>query len=119
MDRRKFLRTTASLLIAPPLAGNEWLRVQSDLRKVKITGITGFQHECPRPKLVGKNSHLDVHGRETRDTVLRIFTDRGIEGIGAGRATAEIAGRLIGHTVDEYWRPFLSSHPRLRRRQAE
>jgi D-galactarolactone cycloisomerase len=105
MRRREFLFSSATLLGATQVAAKELSRAESDLKKIKIVRITGFQHVCPRPRLVGKNSHLDVHGKETRDTVFRIATDQGIEGVGFGRSTPEAAGRLLGHSLDEYWRP--------------
>ena len=100
MRRREFLQTAAAFLVGP-----NWAAASPDLSKFKITRITGFRHVCPRPKLIGKNSHLDVHGSETRENVLRIATDQGIEGIGIGTATAELARTLLGHSLAEYWKP--------------
>lgn len=103
MNRRDFLSAAlgscASVALAadPPKA--------DDLKKVKITKLTSFAHVCPRPKLVGKNSRLDVHGQQTRENVLRIATDQGIEGVGIGTTSQENARKLLGHTLAEYWKP--------------
>ena len=99
MRRREFLQTAAASLVGP-----SWAAASPDLSKFKITRITGFRHVCPRPKLIGKNSHLDVHGSETRENVLRIATDQGIEGIGSGNVTQEAAAKVVDHTLGEYWR---------------
>src|SRR6266498_4610570 len=87
MDRRAFLQSAGSLAAAA--AGLRPASAASDLAKVRITSVTGFRHVCPRPKMIGKNSRLDVHGSETRDAVLRIATDQGIEGIGSGNVPQE------------------------------
>ena len=105
MNRREFVQAAASLAAGARLLATEMTRVADDLRKFKIAQITSFLHVCRRPKLVGKNSHLDVHGWETRENVLRIATDQGIEGVGVGSTTPEKASALIGHTLDEYWKP--------------
>jgi L-alanine-DL-glutamate epimerase-like enolase superfamily enzyme len=100
MHRRAFLAASAALLAGAPFA-----RAAGELKQFKITQVTGFRHVCPRPKLVGKNARLDVHGRETRENVLRIATNQGIEGVGVGNATPETARKLLGHTLDTYWKP--------------
>ncbi len=106
MNRRQFLAASASLAsgaLATTIAAEE--KKIDELKKFKITKITGFKHVCPRPKLVGKNSRLDVHGKQTSENILRIATDQGIEGIGIGTATQDNARKLLGHTLDEYWKP--------------
>ena len=105
MNRREFIQAGASLVAADRLLATEKIHETGELKKFKITQITGFRHVCRRPRLVGKNSHLDIHGWETRDNVLRIATDQGISGVGVGIATPEKARTLLGHTLDEYWKP--------------
>ena len=78
-------------------------REAEELKRCVITKVTGFRHVCQRPRFVGKNSHLDDHGRTTTDHVLRITTDQGVEGIGVGNVTPEVARRVIGHSLDEFW----------------
>ncbi len=103
MDRRQFLRTAAAAVAPAGLAlGRADL---DDLKKAKITRVTGFRHVCPRPRLVGKNARLDVHGKQTGDFVLRVATDQGVEGVGSGRATEADARKLIGHSLADYWQP--------------
>lgn len=103
MRRREFLQKTASFLGGASLTHSPLAGSSNDLKRFKITQITGFPHVCPRPKLVGKNSYLDIHGSTTSENVLRISTNQGIEGIGIGTATPEVARQLLGHALDEYW----------------
>lgn len=101
MKRRSFLKLAASSSLLP-LAGSSSRR-PDDLAKHRITKITGFSHRCPRPKFVGKNSHLDDHGDSTGDRVLRVFTSEGAEGVGSGAIEKERAEALIGRTVADVW----------------
>ena len=88
MQRRDFLTATAGITLLPRL-----LRAQQPLRDVKITRIVGFDLPSRRPKLVGKNSRLGVHGDRARDRMVRIFTNAGIEGLGNCRlGPKELAG---------------------------
>lgn len=108
MNRRDFFLASAASVAAAslPLATSPAAAADLDsLKKIRITKVTGFRHVCPRPKLVGKNSHKDVHGRETSDNVLRIATDQGIEGIGHGSVNQEAARKLIGLTLADCWKP--------------
>jgi D-galactarolactone cycloisomerase len=107
VHRRSFLRNAACLLAGVRVvSADERTPSARDLNKFKITQVTGFRHVGPRPRLVGKNSHLEVHGAETRDNVIRIRTDQGVEGFGwAGGTTPETARRLLGHNLDEFWQP--------------
>jgi L-alanine-DL-glutamate epimerase-like enolase superfamily enzyme len=99
MRRRQFLQAALA-----PLVPTHDPAVDA-LKRVKITRVTGFVHVCPRLKFVGKNARRDVHGRNASESVLRIATDRGIEGIGVGTVDQGLARTLIGHTLDEYWKP--------------
>ncbi len=101
MNRRQFLQSAAVLPFAA--AGIGGAPEADELKRCVITKITGFRHVGQRPRFVGKNSHLDDHGRTTTDHVLRIMTDRGVEGIGVGNVTPEVARRVIGHSLAEFW----------------
>lgn len=104
LSRRDFCRSAAALALGAHF-NSAGLAAADDLKKFRITRITQFPHVCPRPKFIGKNSQREVHGRETRENVLRIATNHGIEGIGIGTAPPEKANQLIGHTLDEFWQP--------------
>ena len=87
MQRRTFLTAAAGATLMPRL-----LRAQQPHGGIKITRIVGFDLTSRRPKLVGKNSRLGVHGDRARDRMIRIFTNAGIEGLGNCRQCAH--GRL-------------------------
>jgi L-alanine-DL-glutamate epimerase-like enolase superfamily enzyme len=96
MRRRDFLTAAAGATLFPRL-----LKAAQPPRDIKITRIVGFDLTSRRPKLVGKNSRLDVHGDRSADRMVRIFTNAGIEGLGNCRAPSagwsgreELAGLL-------------------------
>jgi D-galactarolactone cycloisomerase len=105
MHRRDFLRAGAALLGAATTAPAERPLKTDELKKFKVTRLSGFAHVCPRPKLIGKNAYLGVHGRQTTDHVLRIATDQGVEGVGVGAVKPETARKLLGQTLDRLWKP--------------
>ncbi len=105
MDRRAFLRAAAVLPFAASAAPSFADETSDRLKSFVITRVIGFRHVCPRPKYVGKNSHLDDHGDRTSENCLRILTEQGVEGVGIGHATPEIARQLLGHSLDEFWKP--------------
>jgi L-alanine-DL-glutamate epimerase-like enolase superfamily enzyme len=104
MNRRQFLEASAGAALCPILVAGDHVK-SGVLKDFTITRVTGFRHVCPRPKYIGKNAYLGDHGRETADDVLRIDTDQGLEGIGVGTVSQEDARKLIGHTLDKYWKP--------------
>ena len=100
MKRREFLHAALVPLVAPRFA--DGLAV---LKKYTINRVSGFRHEAQRPHVAGKNSHLDVHGATTSDSVLRIGTNVGVEGIGVGSASPGEARALLGRSLAEFWKP--------------
>jgi D-galactarolactone cycloisomerase len=75
------------------------------LDQVRISGVASFEHVTRRNKLIGKNAKKDVHGWEARETVVRLFTDGGIDGIGFGQIERSTAGQLVGQRVSDLWDP--------------
>jgi D-galactarolactone cycloisomerase len=100
MLRRDFLRLAA---VAPWLGARRDDSAPDALRRHRIRTITGFRHTAPRPKYVGKNSHLDDHGDRTGDDVLILETDQGATGFGSGRITPEAARKLVGLPLSDLW----------------
>jgi L-alanine-DL-glutamate epimerase-like enolase superfamily enzyme len=98
MRRREFIQAAASTLLLPPCTRAK--EAPSDLR---ITRIIGFDLVGTRPKLVGKNSRLDVHGRQATDRMVRLFTNAGVEGIGNCRAGKETLGQLLGKNPFDFY----------------
>ena len=102
MNRREFLQAGAGVAWHAPSADARGASRGDDLKRFRINKITGFRHVCPRPKLIGKNAVLGVHGRQTSENVLRIATDQGVEGVGVGTTKPETAHRLLGHTLADF-----------------
>jgi D-galactarolactone cycloisomerase len=105
MNRRSFLAGSLAVPATAAFAAAGQDNARNELRNFRITRVTGFRHTGQRPKLVGYNARLGVHGRTNSDAVLRIATNQGVEGIGSGNVTQETARKLVGMTLDQVWRP--------------
>jgi L-alanine-DL-glutamate epimerase-like enolase superfamily enzyme len=68
-------------------------------------GVQGFTHSTRRKKFIGKNARRDDHGSTASEPVVRIFTDRGVRGVGFGRITPQEAQGLIGRSLSDIWHP--------------
>jgi L-alanine-DL-glutamate epimerase-like enolase superfamily enzyme len=98
MRRRDFIKAAASTILLPLRA---WAgKIPRDLR---ITRIVGFDLVSRRPKLIGKNSRLDVHGRRATDRMVRLFTNVGVEGIGNCRAPKGELAQLLGMNPSDFY----------------
>ena len=92
MNRRNFLKAAgaASLALTVPVnlfsankkKDENWL---SELHYHKIAGFEYSSMKMNYPRLVGKNSRKDIHGRGPSPQVVIIKTDQGAEGFGAIR----------------------------------
>jgi len=90
MQRRQFVAVGTSLLLG------RLVQAAQLPRDVKITRILGFDLPTRRSKLAGKNSQLGVHGDSSRDRMVRLFTNAGVEGLGNCRAEKEALAQLLG-----------------------
>ena len=79
--------------------------MSSALADFRITGIIGFAHTTQRRKFIGRNAKKDVHGAQATEPVVRIYTDKGLDGIGFGRVSEIDARALLGRSLDEIWMP--------------
>jgi L-alanine-DL-glutamate epimerase-like enolase superfamily enzyme len=106
LDRRIFLTSTGQA--AAVLATWEFARlaaVAADLPKdLRITRIVAFDLPLKRSKVAGRNARLDVHGDRSADGMWRIYTNQGIEGLGACRADRKTADSLIGKDPFAFYR---------------
>lgn len=92
MQRRQFLALTLPSALGAALA-----RAGELPADLKITRAVAFQVLNQRDRVVGKNSHLDVHGDHTTDRMLRLYTNQGLEGLGSlGALKEKDAAKLIG-----------------------
>jgi L-alanine-DL-glutamate epimerase-like enolase superfamily enzyme len=103
LQRRDFLRAAGSLAAAALPCAACW--ADAIPRDIRITRIVGFDVTNRRPKMVGKNSRLDVHGDHSTDRMVRIFTNAEFEGIGNCRATEDDLRALLGKSVSNVHDP--------------
>lgn len=73
------------------------------LDDIRITGVVGFDHTTHRRKFIGRNARRDVHGSQATEPVLRIFTDRELDGVGFGRLTPAEAQGIVGKSLAALW----------------
>ena len=86
-------------------AGHAFAAAAEEVGDATLTAATGYRVRFHRPKTVGKNSRLDVHGDGGSETFLRLGTDRGTSGFGWCPATKDQAARLLGTRVGDRFRP--------------
>ena len=68
---------------------------------VTVKRIIGFNLVGRRPKMVGKNSRIGVHGDSATDRMVRMIASDGTEGIGSCRANEQQLRPLLGKPVRE------------------
>jgi L-alanine-DL-glutamate epimerase-like enolase superfamily enzyme len=99
LERRRFLQALGGLAAAGLSRSLAWTaELPHDIR---ITRAVGFDVTNRRPKMVGKNSRLDIHGDHSTDRMVRLYTNAGIEGIGNCRAAEADVRRILGKSLVE------------------
>jgi L-alanine-DL-glutamate epimerase-like enolase superfamily enzyme len=101
MKRREFLAAAGAMAAAG--ISQSWAWADELPPDITITRIVGFDVTSQRPKMVGKNSRLDVHGDHAMDRMVRIYTSAGIEGFGNCRADKTNLAALVGKPVAEFY----------------
>lgn len=109
-SRRRFLGANASLLAGccglSALVSPERLLASNAARsELRITRLSSLRVPAERWKVVGKNSHLGMHGKVARDRVLLIETNAGLTGVGACSAGKADAAKLLGKDPLSFYRP--------------
>lgn len=116
MNRRQFLGQTL-ILSAAGYCPSVLADINSDKAKERNTILSGHRLDALEiktvqlnwPRLVGKNSRLDVHGRGPRETVCRIKTDK--EAVGWGmfldrsENAANVFSKFKGMLITELFDP--------------
>ena len=102
IQRRQFIQqvlaVSAAGYAAPLLSAalsdhhQEW---KKNLAQHRVHALEVKTVQLRWPRLVGKNSRLDVHGRGPRETVCRITTDKGAVGWGQFLARSQDAERVL------------------------
>ena len=82
-------------------------------KNITITAAAGATLEGTRPRVIGRNARLPVHGQTVSEPVVRLYTDAGVSGWGWSQATPEDAGRLIGRKLHEVFSPNTGAHDDL------
>ena len=99
INRRSFIHSLAGL---PFTIRWNWAdNLPNDLR---VTRIVGFDLVCQRSKIAGKNSRSDVHGDKATDRMIRIYTNKGFEGLGRCRLDEKTLSKLLGKNPLEYYK---------------
>ena len=91
MHRRQFLGAVVATSLLRRLA--DAATFPPDL---KITRIVSFDLQTRRVKYVGKNAVRGDHGQNSRDRMVRLYTNIGIEGIGRCWKDKEALAPLLG-----------------------
>lgn len=98
MQRREFLAAAAAGSVFGSFG--EAAELPDDLR---ITRAVGFRLPLKRNKVAGRNARLGVHGDTSSDRMLRLFTNKGIEGLGYCPAGKEAVAKLLGRNPFDYY----------------
>ena len=89
----------------------QWSWAASLPTDLRITRIVAFNLVSKRPKMVGKNSRLDVHGDGATDRMVRLYTNSGHEGLGCCRANEQTLSSILGKNPFDY---FQAKEPAMR-----
>ncbi len=99
MKRLDFLMSLGAMSLAPAFS---WAGILPE--DIIITRIVRFDLVSYRPKMVGKNSQKDVHGDSAFDRMVRIYTNRGFEGLGRCNLGEEELIQLLGKNPMDLFR---------------
>ena len=108
MRRRDMLQLTTAALLATttsPIAWSGQAPTAANSSGDRITRIRHFTVTSKRWKVVGKNSHLDVHGDTATDRLLIINTASGLEGFGSSNPDEADAARLLNKDPLKFFKP--------------
>ena len=105
MNRRSFLRNTIAAVaggtMIQQLAVAAVERVERDVR---ITGVKAYDVRFHRPKMVGKNARLDVHGDSGGERFLELSTSAGVTGVGWANADEATAAKMLGSRPADWFK---------------
>lgn len=99
VSRRLFIK---SMIVLPLTVRCGWTDDLPD--DLKVTRIVGFNLENRRSKVAGKNSQREVHGDKATDKMVRIYTNKGFEGLGSCRLGEDALSNLLGMNPFEMYK---------------
>ncbi len=107
MYRRQFLKdiATASVSLATVAQWQAPLWAEELPKDVRVIRVVGFSLKTKRSKVAGKNSRKDVHGDNSRDQMLWLHTNQGIDGLGTCNVPRHDAEKLLGTDLFTLFRP--------------
>ena len=77
-------------------------RVEGDVR---ITGVKAYDVRFHRPKMVGKNARLDIHGDSGGERFVELATSAGVTGVGWANADEATAAKMLGTRPADWFKP--------------
>lgn len=102
MKRRDFLGLSGGVCLLGPFSSLAGSATELD-PDIRITRIVGFDLYSKRNKIAGKNAVKGVHGANSRDQMIRAYTNAGIDGIGHCRADPNAARQMVGRSLKEIY----------------
>ena len=105
VNRRAFLGTVASAAMARLAQGADGKDEPMIPDDAAITKIDAATLRGTRPRTVGRNARLGVHGDQASDPIVRLHTNTGIVGWGWCRAKQDEARTLIGRKLRDVFDP--------------
>ena len=85
-----------------------------EIPRAEITRIESGTLEGRRPRNVGCNACKQAHGDRVFDPIVRIDTDRGVNGFGWSRLSESVARSFLGRTIDSLFALPSGSRPEAR-----
>ncbi len=105
MNRRSFLRNTIAAVAGGTMIQQLSAAVGRVEPDVRITAVTAYDVAFHRPKMVGKNARLGVHGDGGGERFLTLDTSAGVSGFGWGNADEAAAAKLLGGRPADWFKP--------------
>jgi len=102
MKRRDFLRLSGGVCLLAPFSSSVGPAMEFD-PDIRITRIVGFMLGCKRNKIAGKNAVKGVHGSNSRDQMIRVYTNTGTDGIGHCRADANAVRQMVSRSLKDVY----------------
>jgi len=115
MKRRNFFKSSLGGLSGIFLNRRGWSHMSEPIDSVRISKGSVFQNDLQitriicfnltshRMKIVGKNAVGGIHGNTAKERVVKLFTNRGIEGIGRCYSPEHVLVSLLGRNPFDYY----------------